>query len=186
MPTNLTRGPRAQVVQAQDANLGNLAGASDEVYDQLFFSPVEALMLAGAALGTDASTAWPVASLPAAATSRIRWTSRSRTRWNRPQATARLLYSCDTAGTAAFTVGCVLRGLSAAGAVGSPVIIGSSTLSLPGPATASTLLVATFTLNALPLTSDMEVLGLSFFRAAPDANANALLALGTLLRIYSL
>ena len=98
----------------------------------------------------------------------------------------RVLYSCDTAGTAAFTVGFSVRGLLASGALGSPVMVGNPSAALPGPATASTLLVATVTFNTLPITSDMETLALTVGRGAPDANANALLVLGVLLRIYSL
>lgn len=186
MSTNLIRGPKAPIVQSQDTNLGNLAGASDEVYDQLFFPPAAAQMLSGASLADDASTLWPVASLPASAFTRVVWTSRSRARWNHHQAAVRLLYSCDTAGTSAFTVACVLRGLRAGGALGSPILIGNSGVAIPGPATASTLLTAAFTLNSAPLTLDMEALTLTVNRTAPDANANALLVLGVLLRIYSL
>lgn len=184
MSTNLTRGPRAQVVQNQDSNLSNLAGASDEVYDQLWLAPQDALLGAGASLVLDSASVSALLSFPAGSQTRAVWSLRARTRWNRHQATARVVYSCATAGTATFTLNHVLRG-ARAGELIPPGALGNVAASPPGPAVANTVLTETTGVPG-PIGADMEALSFALIRSATDANANALLVLGVLLRIYSL
>jgi hypothetical protein len=184
MPTNLTRGPRAQVVQAQDANLGNLAGASDEVYDQLWLAPQAALLHGGASQVPDSGNVSALLSFPAGSQTLAIWSLRARARWNHHQATARVVYTSAGASTATFTLNHVLRG-ARVGEFVPPGALGNVAASPPGPAVANTVLVETTTMPG-PIGSDMEALSFVLIRSATDANAGALLVLGVLLRIYSL
>jgi hypothetical protein len=147
--------------------------AADETYFRLVFSPGEGV-LDGAATVVDGTTyVFPFEDYPAAAIAMRRKNVKLRELWPRTRVRMNLFYTSPVGSTNTFTVGFRLRQVGTGMSLATPFLVANPTANVPGPAVANDVLFATLTTTAAMLPTP-EVVSLTFTRAAPDANANAL------------
>lgn len=150
-----------------------LQRAVDEVYFRIEIEPGQGV-LSGAATAVDGTTyAFDFEDFPAAAGTNRRRNVRRKDLWPKTLIRMNVWYTSPVGSTNTFAIGVRVRQLGTGMSLATPALVANPTANVPGPAVANDVLFATLT-TTVALLPDPEVVGLSFTRNAPDANANAL------------
>ena len=162
---------RADAVRLEQGRI--LGRAVDEVYFRVELEPGQGV-LSGAATVIDATTyAFTFEDFPAAAGTNRRRNVRRKDLWPRTLIRMNVWYTSPVGSTNTFAIGVRVRQLGTGMSLATPALVANPTANVPGPAVANDVLFATLT-TTVALLPAPEVVGLSFTRNAPDANANAL------------